>query len=511
MVKVELANFDDVCQKREAGLVKIERNNAGLKVFGDDAGAFFVYLYKTDRTIMISSLMQEILAGVKQTKRSCGINYDGLSHFLQNNFVVLPQTIFKDIYILGVGDRVEIKKCRGVFQFRFFTEFPYFMSLSKRDSEANTNICISLLGEAVARNMPSVSKPYVMFSAGKDSAMLGLAMAKAGIKPVECLTYATDNKSKDESQFASVLAKKFGFNHRIVHYSNNAALLEKILMNYFMHAPMPCADESLIPYLLCLNEVPVVKDAVVIDGSGNDVYCGHVPSAREHKKYRYSIGGYSISAYLRQYIKPDSMVNHFLDTKAENCLPGRKNFKYPIVKYLHPAIIDASVLLRSISRESKNLSYFDFRAYVRGRLYDQGEIMLKARMACAAQNLTVCFPYCDNTFIHYYFNLPESNRFDKVNYVNKTIFRQILRDEIGYDDSKIGKRAFVFEDMKFFTLMDRFIWEQIYACVLWNKKGLDGIYKYHKDIANRPHVRKAILTLFLLSGWLNNTEYGEQL
>jgi len=54
---------------------------------------------------------------------------------------------------------------------------------------------------------------------------------------------------------------------------------------YFTHISLPCLDGSALVYPLYATLIDF-KDTNIIDGSGNDIYFGHVPRPIEYKRQK---------------------------------------------------------------------------------------------------------------------------------------------------------------------------------------------------------------------------------
>ncbi|MCA9399173.1 MAG: asparagine synthase, partial [Candidatus Omnitrophica bacterium] len=484
--------------KKHVGAVSIFRDG----VRADDTGEKILYYAVCRNNITASYNIEDVLAN---TETPLELNEEGVSFFLQNGFIPASQTIYKNIFWLSIGDEAHHSVASPSRQ-TVFTRFPYFRQHSSQQNFYNPEKLLDVLGRAIAERITANKPAFLMLSGGKDSLSLALALSRADLgDAVTGLTYGLEDQRYDESSIAVEAARKLGLKHHVVRLKNGGGELKELLTRFFRQSVFPCADEALIPYLRCMEFIKEDcqhSTAQVIDGSGNDVYMGHIPGKSDVLKFKLAIGDTVDLSELRGLLLRRLKISHLFDTKVETLFPGRRGVPPLLLNQLNSSLNDSSEFWRDLYEENKNLDYFDLRALCRGRHYDQGEVMLKARLATSVFGFDYAFPFCDQDVINYLFHLSEDERFDQVNYLNKIALRKLLRSELQYDDLKIGKKAFYLEGVEVVRNLKDFIFDEVEQCAYWNTNTAKRLLtQCFKSLDQFPGFYRTILILFMLSGW----------
>ena len=426
------------------------------------------------------------------------LNEDSLSFFLVNGLIPFPYSPFKEVSALGVGDELQNNT--------HHINFPYFNNLSSNQTKPTFEKYLRLLSQSIQKKVKD-KKAVLMLSSGKDSVALALAASKIDSTNITCVTYASENFKDDESFFASNLCKELGLTHKTIRLSNVNSDQSDLLNSFFQSSIFPISDPAAIPYILCLNEVKKELDfEIVLDGMGNDIYMGHVPSKNDIYKNIFN----TISPYFQKariLIGHESKLNFFFNTRSENTFPGRLFSQLEINKFL-----DNSFNVRNFwveqDKKYKNLDNFDFRSIIRGRNYDQNVGMMKGHLSSALFNAECFFPFCSKSVSLEYFNMQQNHRFNKSDLKNKVFLRKLLSHYINYPDLEIGKKIFGFEGEKFIQNNKDYIIDNIRACNMWNHNGVNQVIeRIYKNNNSNNYYWCALYNLFMLSGWLNHSKY----
>ena len=82
------------------------------------------------------------------------------------------------------------------------------------------------------------------------------------------------------------LAQKIGLKHKILHLPQHISSEHiELLINYFKNIVLPCVDGVSLAYPFYTLEVDF-KNSNVIDGSGSDIYMGHIPRKIEYLRQK---------------------------------------------------------------------------------------------------------------------------------------------------------------------------------------------------------------------------------
>ena len=423
-----------------------------------------------------------------------------LSHFLHHGFVPAPGTVHADIARLGFGDRLTVTRQGEAFR-PVFTYEPIFRNArSREDQVPSTEHLLELLVGAVQRWLGDRSS-VLMLSSGKDSVALALACLEAGRDDVRAITFASA-PDEDEAVDAAAFARQLGVPHETVVLPDDRTEVEPIVTRCFERATEPCGDPTLVPYLLGVARAGMQPGEGLIDGLNNDSWIGYVPSAAEHRNSRIADRWLAWLRPFRGLVPPEHPLSAALRTRAEWHFFGGRWLRHTDTKRFFDGSIDTHAEWARESRARCDLDDFDFRSEVRGRHADQNAMVVKAYVAAEITGTRALFPFVDRDLIDYWFHLPEASRFDRERLVNKVLLRQLLRERVGYDDARIGKRTFQFDGPRFLTQHRRWVEHEITQCPLWSG-AVRGVIARQLD---RPVALQktwpSLMALFQLSGWV---------
>ena len=130
--------------------------------------------------------------------------------------------------------------------------------------------------------------------------------------------------------------------------------------------------------------------------------------------------------------------------------------------------------------------------------------LLKARNAVLPSHAIARFPWTDHSVASYCFHLPERHRFERKLQTGKIIVRDMLRQFLGYDERRIGKRVFKFNKRRFIEEQLPFCRDEILGCSLWGHT----IERVFDNLAwcflRGGRTENALLTLLVVSLWHNH-------
>jgi asparagine synthetase B (glutamine-hydrolysing) len=474
-------------------------------ITGDAAGRRPLILLVSKDSFSIFTAFSDFDQHVSLHKLSFRMNSIVVSHLLKNALCPTPLSVLENVYVLTLGDTITIAN-QGDLRaaVRCTYEFPFFSALSRGDSVPSTRNLLDALIASVQRSTEGNDVSCVMLSSGKDSTSLIIALAELGRQRAPCLTYVAGTKN-DEDSYSGRFARKLGMRHEVFRLPEDRNLVRSVLTRFFTESPFPTLDPTQVAYLLTLH-LAGVSGGLVMDGSGNDAYAGHVPSRLDRWKRLANLSHLGGSV-LEKRFPHTSPITFSLKTKSEACFPGF---------YLSPRLVDAfagTTHSKNVKQywlqsdyDTRGLDVFDFRTSVRGRHYELNQVILKAHSAAHAHGAAIAAPWTDSDLADYYFNLPETFRFDRARYVNKILIRLLLREVIGYPDAEIGKRFFEFQLDKFIVHNRQFVAEEIALCDLWTKRTHPYIGRWLDKCVDYPRYAFALHALFMISGWHNHSK-----
>lgn len=221
--------------------------------------------WQSDDFLLFSSEIKGITA-VKQTKN---IDKKSLAAYFQLNYIPQPGTIYTEIKKLKPGQYIKVKnQTVEIKQYFEHTDIPD--AKNENYALAQRNLKDALSG-AVERRLVSDVPLGCFLSGGIDSSIVtGIASKKVtGLKTFS-VGYS-DNKFYDETEYANLVARKFGTNHTVFSLSNDDLLNAVFeVLDYFDE---PFADSSAIPVYI-LSQKTKEHVTVALSGDGADEVFG---------------------------------------------------------------------------------------------------------------------------------------------------------------------------------------------------------------------------------------------
>jgi len=465
---------------------------------------YYLYLATNKEYLLYSTSIQELLTHSEVIK-PLNIKEESISFLLQSGIVPLPNTIYKNVFSIGIGDEVEIKTIKNQVLLTFSHQFPFKNSLRKKEHEVNENFILELLADATSKHLRDASHTYLFHSAGKDSNMIALALAEAGLQDqITCLTHKSQGVN-DESEISKKIATKLGFKHQTISSPNQLKKLHfDSISHYFENVPLPCVDNVTLAYPLYATQIDF-SNTNIIDGSGNDVYAGHIPNQIEFRNQK-------IFSKLHQFRKitnsltSDNKIRNITLTRPE--WAGLSGFSFSDSKKIFSDSSNVYDYWREEDQKRKEWDYFDLRADIWGCMVESDRVIRKSRNLAAVSNANLVLPWCDSNVAAYFSTLPEETLFNRETLKNKLLLRKILKEKIGLDSDKLGKMAFSFDFFSTLMMMRREVTESILNCQLWNKREIKERLTYlFNHSQNNSKNKTLIQRLYLISAWYNTNKY----
>ncbi|PMP68645.1 MAG: hypothetical protein C0190_01415 [Thermodesulfobacterium geofontis] len=489
-------------------MVKITPKDCSLILEGDIGGErpCYVYIPPHKNYIIYSYSMEELLQ-LKEIKYNLEISEEGVSFFLQSGVIPPPKTIFKNIFVLNIGDKLYLKADNNKIKEEFHHEYPFFNSYRNPELIPDEDYLLSMLAETVRTRKIFGSPTYLFQSLGKDSNTILLALAEAGYqREIICLTLSTEDR-KDESEIAEKIAQKLGFKHQKLPLPSK---IEKKhideLIYYFENIPFPCADGTSLVYPIYATQLDF-KKTDIIDGSGNDIYFGHIPRPIEYKRQKI----YPKFVFFRDWVENLStghILQKFSLTRCEMAIYILKGLSYGDCKKIFPESVPVYFYWMEEDKKRKNWDYIDLKGDIWGTKAEYDLVMKKVRNFVSVYKANPIFPWCNKDIALYIGRLPEKYLFDRGKFKNKLLLRKILKERLNLDSDLIGKYSYGFSAYQFLKPILNIVENEILNCKLWDKKGIKVFWKELKERSDKEKIyRKILVRLFLISAWYNHNFY----
>ncbi len=489
---------------------KVTSSDCPKIIEGDVGGEKPIYLYldSDKKYLLYSDNIKELLAST-DIKKPLSISSEGLSFYLQKGVILTPKTIYENIFVINIGDRVNVISREGKIELEFFHKFPFFNSERDPQLELDVNYLLSLISKAVFdRLIPE--KPIFLFqSLGKDSNTIALALAEAGLQnKVTCLTLSTKDR-KDESEIASKVAAKLGFKHSRLPLPSRIEKKHLDAINYyFTHISLPCLDGTALVYPLYTTLIDF-KDTNIIDGSENDIYFGYVPRPIEYKRQKV----YPYFIFLRsvaEQLPTGNILQWIALTRCEMVfkIAGLIGFTYSDAQKIYPDSVEIYHFWKEEAKKRKNWDYFDLKADMWGLGGHFDLIVRKVRNFAEVFDINLILPWTNSAIAKYVGKVSEKCLFDRKRFKNKLPLRKLLKERLDLDSDALGKYSYCFNAYKFLKSIDFKVKEEVIECKLWDSKHIQKLFKIIEERAEKNKLFQKLYTkLFVISAWFNHNKY----
>ncbi|PYU96293.1 MAG: asparagine synthase (glutamine-hydrolyzing) [Acidobacteria bacterium] len=230
-----------------------------LMLARDRLGVKPVYYFLNERALVFGS---EPKAVIEHPEVPAALDLEALDSFLTFEYVPAPLSIFQGVKKLPAG-HVLVKQ-NGKVSIRRYWEIPY---TERQTSEED--LCQELgelLQDSVSRRLLSDVPLGAFLSGGIDSSTIVCLMAQAMNRPVKTFSIGFDDPSYNETQYARIVAQRFGTDHHELIIKPDVVNLVQHLVGFLSE---PLADVSVFPTYL-VSQLARRNVTVVLSGDGGD-------------------------------------------------------------------------------------------------------------------------------------------------------------------------------------------------------------------------------------------------
>ena len=485
-------------------------NDEKLFLKADLAAEFPIYIYISENKdyLLYSNSIRELLENTKVIK-PLEISSEGISFLLQSGVVPPPNTVYKKIFTLGIGGSVQVNTLNNIIAMNFTHKFPFFNSDRDNTENIDEDYILDILAEATISRIDETKPSYLFHSAGKDSNSIALALARADYQDrVICISHQSKG-DKDESEISRKIASKLGFQHKKLYEPQKIEQKHLDSINhYFENIPFPCMDNVALAYPIYATQFDF-HNSNIIDGSGNDVYMGHIPSKLEFDRQMRFAKFHKLRPITGK-LPSGTRIEIATATRTEWC--GLFGITYGDARRILDNSFDVYKHWRKEDKRRIKWDYLDLKSYVSCCCTGADQIIRKSRNFAYLQNANLILPFTNEKVAQYFSKLPEKYLFDREKLINKLILRKILKDRIGLDSDKLGKMDYQFDFYSFLMMMKKDVDSEILDCKLWKEKGIEKVLNnlYKKINANHMlsgRIKKLVQRLYLISSWYNKNMY----
>ena len=396
----------------------LKDNEPNTKVYGDNTGADNTYVWHVNDKVVSGSSPAFILDAMKEKGKKPEISRKGIVFLLHNSLVPTPETVYKNVYALGVGDQLSFNPDKPNDDPVFSCDYPYWSVHCTGKSDPSTKKLLKVLTRSVAKHVQGPS--VLMLSSGKDSTSIALAIKEAGVSDqVQAYTY-TDAKSGyiEEAEDAAKTAEKLGIRHQKITVPDDPKNVREALIHFFTHASYPSCDPTTIPYVVGLYHEGI-RNTQIIDGTRSDMSMGMSPGAPYDKicKYYDMIGGgWTSFGKVRAKVPYHHKAVKFVSTWPEINLYRHGHFRANETRRFFDHDVDTEKFWLKVYKDHAHRPLIDQYSYTNDQYFAGCGIIPKIKMTAESLSCESVLPWADQDFINYYFNLPRAMtiaKFDK--------------------------------------------------------------------------------------------------
>ncbi len=373
------------------------------------------------------------------------INLQAVQQYLTFEYVPTPNTILQGVHKLEPGSYFVWENGRIVAQ------QPYYI-IDFHPTESNfekaTAHLDDLLEDATRIRMMSDVPLGVFLSGGLDSSIIAYYAQKNSARKIKTFSIGFSEKSYDESDYASAVARQLGTEHysKILTASDTLDLVSGI----YQKLDEPFADASLIPthLLSCFTREQVT---VALGGDGSDELLAGYPTFQSDRLAgimsampKFMIGAMAGMANLL----PTSDKNISFDFKVKQFLRGFELEKKHVSTLWLGAFLPSEkekllsgdmkkalqgthgleIIDRWLDELPMDAGYFNRLLYTYYRTYLVDDILMKVDRASMYTSLEARSPFLDYRVVDYISGLPQN--FKLRGWKTKHILKKVARGKI---------------------------------------------------------------------------------
>jgi asparagine synthase (glutamine-hydrolysing) len=391
----------------------------------------------------------EIKAMLAVAPELASVDPEGVLQFFYFGYIPDPQSAFREIRKLPPGHLAEYKN--GQIQVREYWDVPAYGVNDPGSDEACLDEMERRLAEAVRIRLISDVPLGALLSGGVDSSIVVALMARESSGPVKTFSIGFRKADFNETEYASLVAKRFGTDHHQLIVDPDIADTLNHLTGMMEE---PFGDSSMIP-TYCVSQLARQHVTVALSGDGGDeLFAGYDRYIVNWRRRRYDfVPGWAGKIY-REHMYP-----HLPST-----VKGRK-LSWNITLSSRDRYLDGVSFLPALHRE-RNLFSDDFVASARHwtdpfrrfeRYYDEApatdqlsrlmyldtktyltaDILTKVDRMSMATSLEMRCPILDHKFVEWVAGLPVKYKFRDG--TRKFLFKK-LAERLGVPSELLHRR-----------------------------------------------------------------------
>ena len=487
--------------------------NGKLRLATDLAAEFpiYVYLCRCGSKLLYSTDIVSLLDH-QLVEKPLRVSDKGLSFVLQCGVVPPPNSIYENLYIIGIGDTLHVETIDDILNIKFSKQFPFYSTdrSGDWDGQKDDKSLLQTIAEVCINRQRKGCPNFLFHSAGKDSNTIALSLAEAGLSNQYTLLSHKSKGVHDESGISKKIATKLGFKHIILRETQQ---LERQhydhIDEHFRNSPFPCTDNVALAYPLYLTQLSELRAANLIDGGGNDSYMMTPLKQREHRLYKVLLALQNFTS-LRRYINSESILSPMLRTIPE--WYGMNGLNEGDIIKVMSNMFPVSKHWRKEFAQRGALSAMDTKTEIYSTVTISEMHIRKIRNFSDAFGSNLILPFANSSVVKHFRNISTEHLVDERRLRNKLLLRDLLNSRLGLDSDKIGKMAYTFNYDGHVEINITHIRSEILTCAFLDQHNIKKIFSRleaasHGSGWTSRSSKRLIYRLYLICGWLNKNRW----
>jgi asparagine synthase (glutamine-hydrolysing) len=495
--------YGEACFAKLRGMFSIaiwDSRKQTLVLARDRVGKKPLYYYKDLEKILFAS---EIKSIYQYPRLDYSISNEALSEYFSYGFIGSPRSIYQNISKLEPGYYLKIDIMGNNSQKCFWEWSPPITPTISSFAEAK-QLVFDKVDESIKLRMRSDVPLGAFLSGGIDSSIVVARMTEHSSTPVKTFTIGFKDKAFDESEYASLVAKRYNTEHHLeIIDPDYAGLIEGIVSNF----DEPFGDSSALPTHV-VSQMISKHVTVALSGDGGDEVFGG------YEIYQESLSNTKFDK-IPLWIKKPAML---LDPIYPETLPGRNYLRRFAITNSYERFIERYKLISDPERKKllPNIPFHDTSGFKRNHFdelqtgidflsamqyndikhYLEGDILVKVDRTTMYNSIESRAPLLDHELIELSFTISKSLLIHENQ--KKYILREAFKEQIPKELLTRPKKGFSLPLARWFRndLYDYF--ESIVFNSKLEQSGLINL-KYVKRLFNIHKSKKRDLSFHL---WL---------
>lgn len=417
----------------------------------DRMGVKPVYYYKDDDKFLFASEIRGLLGSGLVPRK---VNKAAIDDFLEFQSVGFPHSIIQHVMQMEAGSWMRVTADGKMHSAKYWDITQSRKHIDFKDQQDVRQQVYTLLEQAVQRRLISDVPLGAFLSGGIDSSAVVGLMARASAGPVNTFTIGFDEKAFDESEYASIIAKKFNTKHTTV------KVQPKLFLDELQHAlnSMDSPSGDGVNTYVVSKQIRKSGLIVALSGVGGDELFAGYPFFSKYYKLRRWKGAWNVSKMFRQmaagFIKVNGSMRH--DRLKQLLLSDRASIDecYPIFRQINSPRMIGKLTTHEVGHHSlvaqqleqhhaaieefPDLSQVSIAEYLG---YTQHTLLKDTDQMSMAVSLEVREPFFDHELVELVLNIPDKWKYPAY---PKSLLVESLGDLLPHEIVHRKKQGFVF-------------------------------------------------------------------